>query len=210
MPENIKERIRESFNENDKEQVVKYMDLINSSISNYTQTVRRSAAILLLLVAAFELVIGSQKTTLSIGSFSLSKGSIALSFLPAVVSFLFMQIIFDTRKVNRLDRAFSETFKIWSPKASENELDHILGEPQPIYWNTRFPLYIKNVDSLDKIEENSVTIVMLIITFGFAVFEGQAYYALYPNHISAIPAWAASLLITLFCLVVSVCLMARA
>jgi hypothetical protein len=141
MVRGIQKRIEESFDKDDREQVLKYMDWIYSSILDYVQTVRRNAAVLLLLIAAFELVVESRNTTLSIGSFSISKNSVALVFVPAIVGFLLMQILLDTQKAGRLyDGVFTPLFRIWSPKAAGNKLDLIIDQPQPACGSFKYPL----------------------------------------------------------------------
>jgi hypothetical protein len=202
MVKDIEERIKVSFSDDDEERLVKYMDWINSSVVNYVQVVRRSASILLLLVAAFELVVGSQKTTISIGSFSISRDSIALVFLPAIVAFLFLQMALDTCKTLRLYNAFSAAFEKWFPKGARNELDLVLDQPQPAYWGAFQADFDKaKMDMLDKREYFTSAVFILVIIIGTLAFEAQAYYVLFPAHISAIAPWAVSLLVTLFCLI---------
>jgi hypothetical protein len=202
MVKDISSRVKESFNEDDKEQILEYMGWINSSILNYVQTVRRNVGILLLLVAIFELVTGSRNTTVSVGSFSISRDSIALVCLPAIVSFLLFQTILDTKKASRLYIVFSALFLAWSPKASRNELDLVIDQPQPAYWGALVPSYRKGGrDDLDKLEEITSTVFPYIVFFGTIAFEGQAYYILFPEKISSIFVWMASLLVTLLCLV---------
>ncbi len=211
MVKDIRKRVEESFDENDKERILKYMDWINSSIIDYVKNVRRNVSILLLLVAIFELVVGSRNTTLSIGSFSISRDSIALVFLPAIVSVLFLQTVLDTSKAGRLYGAFSDAFKIWSPKASENKLDLVFDQPQPAYWTPFIPVYDKDdMDSIDKFEDIISSVSMAVVAIGAVVFEGQAYYVLFPERIATVFVWVASLLVTLFCLVMSLFLWAGA
>jgi hypothetical protein len=202
MTKSIEDRIKASFDEDDKEETLKYMDWINSALLNYCQDVRRNAGFLLLLVAIFELVIGSRKATISIGSFGVSRNSIALTFLPAIVSFLYMQAILDSQKASRLNTIFSIAFKIWSPNASANKLDLYLSQPAPVYWNMAGGTY--NQSKLDKLDDResvmSYTFITAII-FGILAFEAQAYYLLFSTRAPEIIVWAVSLLVTLFCLV---------
>src|SRR5262245_51797631 len=200
MVMSIKKRIKDSLDENDRDRALNYIEWIRSTASGFDQNVRRDTTIFLLLIAIFEVVIQSRKSTLSIASFTVTRDSIVLVFIPAIVSYLFLQIAIDTQKLNRLDTAFRETFKIWSPKASENDLDSILGGSKPAYWSVAGieeggPYRFYNL-------EFSLSVVfMLAIMAGLLAFEAQAYYVLFPVHISAIAAWVISLLITLYCLV---------
>lgn len=209
MAKSIEDRIKESFNQDDKEEAFKYMDWINSSIIAFTQTIRRNASLLVLLVAIFELIVGSRDATLSIGSFKISRNSITLTFLPGVISFFFMQIILDSAKVNRLYYIFFAVFKIWSPEGSINELDQLLDQPLPTYWSMS-STSIEHQDRLDKLEIVSSTMLLWAVIIGVIAFEGQAYYVLFPAHASAIIPWAVSLLLTLFFLVFGILFMATA
>jgi hypothetical protein len=203
MSERIHDRINDSFDGKDKEQTFQFMDWMRATILDYGQSIRRNATIMILLVAVFELIVSSSNTAISIGSFKIARGSIALVFLPAITSFLFLQIILDTQKVGRLIDAFNKVFKIWFPKAAEKGLNHLLVGPQAFYWSAFSPA--SQLDyKLDTGEFVASFLVLIATGLGLTAFEGQAYYVLFPVHSSDIVAWVISLLIALFCLCLSI------
>ena len=93
---NLLDLIQGSFADADEEKVSKYLDRLYAAISDYTQRIRRDSLLVLLLVSAFELVNNSPGTQFSVASFSIHKGSPVLWFVPAVVAYLFFQIITDS------------------------------------------------------------------------------------------------------------------
>lgn len=198
---NIKERVRDSFSSDDREDLARYLDWSRSTLSEYAQNIRRSATVLVLLVAIFELVVNSSNAKISIGSFQITRSSLALVFLPMIVAFLLLQSIMDTEKAARVGTAFSETFKLWSEKARENDLDALLFSPAPLYWNTTGVVKPLNswFDPIDTVETVAGLSLLFATLIGALAFEAQAYYILYPTHTSGYFPWAASLLITLFC-----------
>jgi hypothetical protein len=198
----IRGKIKFVFSEDDRDQVFNYMEWIRSASSDFGQSIRRNTTILLLLIAIFEVVVQSRKIALSIGPFAVARDSIVLVFIPAVVSYLFLQIAIDTQKQDRLETAFAETFTIWSSKATGSDLDSILRSSKPAYWGIvgirPFEYY-----RFDRLEVFTSITFYIIIILGILAFEAQAYYVLFPVHISMIAGWAVSLFISLICLALS-------
>jgi hypothetical protein len=198
-PKKLVDRIDDSFDDTDQDQMLKYMEWLRSAILEHHNSIRRSVTLMLVLIAIFELVADSRNATLTIGSFHVSKGSIPLLFLPAVVSFLYYQLVLDSCHAARQHTAFGFVFDLWAPKAGENCLPLVLRIPEPAYWNalgadssTDFQ------DAFDKEEYRSSAIFIVLIILGVYVFVGQAYYVLIPAHIPTIVAWGVSLSISIY------------
>jgi hypothetical protein len=206
-PKNLVDRIDDSFADNDQERMVKYMDWLRSTILDYMQGIRRNVTALLVLMAIFELVADSRNATLNIGSFHVTKDSVVLLFLPAVISFLYLQTVLDTLKAWRLKTVFSYVFDLWLPDSTENGISHFLYGPSPAYWATFDAPNVGRSDQFDKGESGANSLFRGIIVFGTFVFETQAYYVLFPMRAPAIAAWAVSLSVTLYCLLTAVGLM---
>lgn len=204
MIKRIQKRVQDSFSKSDHEDLARYLDWSRSTLSEYAQSIRRSATLLFLLVAIFEVVVNSHNTQISIGSFQIARSSLALVFLPMVVAFLLFQVIMDTEKAGRVGTAFSEAFKLWSEKGQTNDLDALLFSPTPMHWNTQGVISPgTNLDPIDGVETIGSILLLIATLIGVAAFEAQAYYILYPTHTSGYFPWLASLLITLFCLVLA-------
>jgi hypothetical protein len=198
----IENRIRDSFSIDDREDLVRYLGWARSTISEYTQNIRRSSTVLVLLIAVFELVVNSRNGLVSIGSFQITRNSLALVFLPMIVAFLLLQVVTDTEKAGRVGTAFCEAFRLWSKKASENGLDVLLASPTPLYWNTKDILFRDvTFDPIDTVETIGGLSLLVITLIGVLAFEAQAYYVLYPIRGSGLFPWLISLLVTVFCLI---------
>jgi uncharacterized integral membrane protein len=204
MAKSIELRIRNSFGKDDSEKVFRYIEWLRMSISEYLQNVRRLAALLLLLVAAFELVANSENVQLTLGPFHISKGSIILVFVPAVVGYLYLQIMLDTQKISQVNKALDVAFKLWWPAAGENNLIEYLYGPQPAYWTSLIPKPGVSRYRITNLQITSAIAFGIVFLAGVIGFEEQAYYVLFPSRPSGFIAWGISLFVTLFCLVFSV------
>jgi hypothetical protein len=202
MAKNIKLRIDESFDKVDPEKLVKFMEWSRESCGDYVQNIRRSSAILLLLIAAFELVANSRNSTLTIAEFKITRGSVVLVTIPAIVSYLFAQIALDTQRAAQANAAFAAAFSMWSAKAGENELEQLLYRPQPLYWTaiTRDPKG-DNLYRLDRMHDLSSVIFAIILIVAIVAFEVHAYFATFSSHHYIYILWGASLCISIFCLI---------
>jgi hypothetical protein len=197
----VRDRARDSFNKDDKEQIYEYLDWLRSTLREYVQNMRRMVAVLFLLAAAFELVANSRNASISIGSFRVTRNSIVLDFLPVAVAFLFLQVSVDGIKSDQLSDLFTEIFGLWSEKAEMNDLDVPVKGSAPVYWNPFAGTYRPgNLAGVDKLEGNVATLLIGIIFLGVLAFEGHAYYILFPALTIQLVLWIISLTCTLFCL----------
>jgi hypothetical protein len=204
MAKSIRDRVGDSFSENDSDKVVKYMEWLTSAISDYKENIRRLSSIALLLAAVFGLVASSRNVELSIGSFHIIRGSVILVLLPAVINYLFLQIMWDTHRADQLQDAFTAALKIWSPKAEENDLDSLLAGPGPIYWNPiQAGTRAENMYEFDKLADSTAYIFLFIFMIGLLVFDGLAYWVVFPLHPVDFISWSISLGVTLICLTLS-------
>ena len=205
MARTVKDRAKDSFDKNDKEKIHQYLDWLRTTIDEYSQSLRRAATLMILLIVAFEIVRESKNAQITLGSFRIYQGSVILQFIPAVVSFLFLQVMTDSTRLNSLQDAFSGMVEEWSPKAEDNDLAISIMPPLPLYWNPTFSgVSDKNQYVSDKIVDLGAGVLVYIVLIGALIFEGQAYYALF--HQSSGPTlalWAASLSVTLFCLTIA-------
>ena len=132
MPRTVNDRIAASFADDDRESLAKYLDWLRSTISEYNQSLRRSVALSLALMAIFELITEAPNTAFTIVSFHITKSSIAFLFLPALVAYLYLQTFIDTNRGSDTERAFSITFNKWLPLSKSNDLDVLALPSQPL------------------------------------------------------------------------------
>jgi hypothetical protein len=201
MPKSIERRVHDSFDDHPKK-ALQYSEWLRTSISDYIQNMRRNAAVLLLLVAIFELVLNSRNAEISIGSFHVSKGSVVLTFIPAVVGYLYLEVVLDSQRIDQVNTAFRTAFEVWSVKARAEDLNEFMYGPQPTYW-TSLLSGGRNIYRVDTINDITSIIFAIGLLVGVLLYEGQAYSALFPSHASSFITWSISLAVTLVCLAIS-------
>lgn len=198
MAKSVAERIDDSLDGKDREDVLKFMEWLRSGMQDLTQSLRRTMALALLLMAAFELV-SESKTTITIGSFQISNGSIVIVFIPALVAYLYLQTISDTVRLDTLQFAFTAALRQWSADAERNDLDLLIAPSQALYWNAvSTPGYPDNRSWLENLRLWTFRTVLLVVMAGVFAFESWSYYKLYR---SPTIIWTISVCIAAFCLI---------
>jgi hypothetical protein len=202
MAKSIKDRVRDSFRESDREDIFKYLDWIRSSVLDYNQAMRKMAAFVVLLIAIFEIVANSHNSTISIGSFSISKGSLPFILLPGFVAFLFIQMMADAARAEQLIRIYTAVFGLWSANAEANDLGAEALSSLPIYWNITGPGYRSvNETQLDRLTDSIGVFFSFAVLIGMLAFEADAYYVLLPTRTLEFISWLISLFFTLGCFI---------
>jgi hypothetical protein len=199
MTKPIEIRVQDSFTQ--REEALKYLDWCRSTLQDFMSSTRRSATSLLVLAALFELVAESRNAKITIGSFSISSGSVVLEVLPILVAFFLFQLIVDTNKADVVMKSYIQAFKLWSRAASANDLDLVAVGPTSLYWSlpALFTGYARNRYRSDAVCYVNSLILMAAISLAVLAFETQAYYILFPASMNAL--WSISLLCTLYCLI---------
>jgi hypothetical protein len=212
MPErklSILDLIQGSFADADEEKVSKYLDRLYAAISDYTQNIRRDSLLVLLLVTAFELVNSSPGSQFSVASFSFHKGSVVLQFVPAVVAYLFLQIITDSIRLADMGFAFRRLFRRWLGGGGRGEgylgTGGFIMPATPLYWTIK-----QSLPSTDTIQHRRYALQYWasswftgVLVAGILAFEAHAYYVLYSGQFTHDILWLISLCFTLVCLVIS-------
>lgn len=201
MTKKLKDRIFDSFEDNDRDSAKQYLEWLNSKISDVCAQGRRSATLLIFVIVAFEFLIGSPRSRFNLAGFSVTRDSVVLQFIPALAAYLILQVIVDTERLGNLRDAFVHTFARWSPAGEENDLDAVIRPVDPLYWNVAWGARAENRRAIDQTGHRISTILQAVIALGILAFEAQAYYLLFPSSaISRYILWALSLSTTLFCL----------
>jgi hypothetical protein len=196
----LQDRITESFPKDGRENARQYLEWLRAALSDLSASLRRTAGFLLVLVAVFEFIIGSPKSTYVIAGFQISKGSVVLSFIPALVAYSYFQLIVDSAAIRQLHEAFSYALDCWSPLAGENDLDVLVGPSYPLYWTPVRTRRARDFYPSARITLVAIQVFGYVILVGVLAFECQAYYALLPRRsVSDYVIWSLSLCITLFC-----------
>jgi hypothetical protein len=201
MAKSLKKRVDDSFGNNEREDIYQYLEWLRGTIADYTQSVRRIAMAILLLIVVFELIRESPKQVVfEIASFRIYKGSVVLIFIPAIVSYLYFQMAIDSTRLKNLQEVFTRVFQRWNDKAEENDLDVWVKPPQAIFWNVGGSAFRSaNRVMSDKVEGIASYILGPIFLLGVLTFEAQAYYVLFAGPITSHLLWLISVSIALFC-----------
>jgi hypothetical protein len=117
---------------------------------------------------------------ISIGSFQISRNSIVLQFVPAVVAYLILQMQMDTVRSVEMRVAFSQLFEKWSAGAAAEDMHLLVHSPMPIYWNIHGGAGRSTNRPSTWIVSLIISISMMtLLAIGALAFEVQAYYLLY-------------------------------
>jgi hypothetical protein len=202
MTRRIRERVQESFDREDQEKVVQYLDWLRAALSDLSGSLRRTVTFLILLMAIFEVVYESPHGTFTLAGFQIDRGSIVLPFIPALIAFLYLQSIVDSVRSAQIQEALRQAFIRWSPQAGRNDLDAYILPAYPLFWNPGNvePRAENRLATYGTYKFTSIAFlgIIVIITLGY---EAQAYYVLFnkqsPGHFIL---WLLSLLVTVICL----------
>ena len=198
----IRERVKDSYSDEETDKVTKYLDWLNASISDVAQNIRRSTLLILLLIAAFELVSTAPSEEVKFSIFIITKGSVVLQFIPALISYLFLQIYIDSINIKWMLTTFRAAFTSWSSSASKNDLDIYILPRFHLFWTPGFNLRAKtgNEQTVVRAEQITRGILFAVVIVGTFIFEAQAYSSLRgPRSSTPSLAWFASLVISIFC-----------
>lgn len=208
MPEkklNILDLIQGSFADTDEEKLSKYLDRLYAAISDYTQSIRRDSLLVLLLATAFELVNSSPGEQFSVASFSFHKGSVVLQFVPAVVAYLFLQIVTDSIRLADMGIAFRRLFGRWLGGGEHPETGSFIMPATPLYWTIKQSLPSRGAIQYRRYARGYWTSSWFtgVLVAGILAFEADAYYTLYSGQFSHDILWLISLCFALVCFVMS-------
>lgn len=199
----IKERVESSFSKDDKDKIYQYLEWLRIEMSDLTQDIRRMTLVLLLLIAAFEFLLGEHGTRITLGVFKIGRGSVAVVLIPALVAYLYLQIYFDSIRINRMRRVFRETFSYWSSLAAASELDMYVLPRFYLFWSPGLGAKFQkgNEPRVEGLVRFTGMTLMLVIVTGLIAFEIQAYAVLRkPESPEFNILWIASLCIAAFCI----------
>jgi len=197
------QRISNTFDNNDHDDIARYLDWLRNTIADCVTGLRKEVLLALLLMVIFELILKSPGVRINLGSFEIVKGSIVLQFIPALVAFLFFQIIVDSARLFTLRRVFGTAFSKWSNEGHVDDLDFFILPNMPVYWDIAGGSESRiNRPLARNVELIAATFFMFLILFGLISFEAQAYYLLYRQPSSSQILWLISACVTGFCLII--------
>jgi hypothetical protein len=205
MARGIQERVADSFGKDDQEKAAQYLDWLRAALSELSGSLRRNVALLILLMAVFEVVYESPRGSFTLAGFHIDRSSIVLQFIPALIAYLFLQSIVDSVRSGQMQEALRQAFVQWSSPAGRNDLDAYIVPAYPLFWNPgKVEPRAENKLATYRIYRIiSVAFLALIVAITLC-YEFQAYYVLLngqgPGHFIL---WGLSLLVTTIFLVMA-------
>jgi len=183
MDKSVRQRILDSF-QGDKATVEakEYSEKVFSAWKDVSASLSRSALLIFLLIAVFELLVyQSTATIISIGTFTFVNSSTVQIVLPIVITF----VIYDGFRLSarwlRLERAYVTLTEIYAQRQRDNALDLLIEPNLPSVWGIgTFGLGSTGEKSADEFMRNVNRTMSRIMMFAVPlIFECQAYYRLF-------------------------------
>lgn len=129
----IRAEVEALFSDEDRENLVKYLDWLHGNICSSIRAIKRTVALMLALIGALYLIINSSsKVSFAILSFTIPKNPGVSEAILAIAAFLFLQMIQDSIDVTRSKVAFSKAFELLL--GEPNGVDEYLWPPSLLYW----------------------------------------------------------------------------
>jgi hypothetical protein len=174
----IQQRVAEAFDKPDTAKIEKFLDITLSSWKQISDAITRSAAIIFLLIGAFEILIGSSDVkSLTLGPLTFSNSSLLQQFIPAVVAYLLYDMSSLIAQWRDHGAIYFAILKRFDSRLFKSEL------PSMVLPVIRGPWSIGPAYTAEQAED-WFTVIMRVALFLIAgilfplAFEVQAYYVL--------------------------------
>ena len=138
IAESIRERINESLSSSDRDSLTYYLETTRAAQKEYADSLRRSATLMVLLMAVFELLVRGKLKQVTVGPFLLSNATTITAFIPAVVAYFYYDCISTAICYENALSAYSGTFAIWNKVAEQNDLDILVYPRAPQYMSAGY------------------------------------------------------------------------
>jgi hypothetical protein len=127
--------VKEALEKISKEDGLKYLDDLNEAWKEHSKDLGRSTLFYLLVVALFELLIGSQEDLkFTVAGFQFANSSVLQKALPAIAGYLFYQSIMHGIKWRICEDVFKEFYQKYYPDIYDSDLELLL-KPGSGVWN---------------------------------------------------------------------------
>jgi hypothetical protein len=182
MGKSLERRVLDSFQgDQSAVEAKEYSEKVYAAWRDVSASLRRSALLIFLLMAVFELLVYQRTSSLiSIGSFTIINAPIVQIVLPAAIAF----IIYDGYRLTvrwlRLQWVYRTLMEVFAQKQSDNDLDILLAPSLPSLWGIGATSWsAKMVTGADRFMfyVNLIVSPTLMIVVPIA-FDCQAYYRL--------------------------------
>lgn len=182
MGKNLTQRVLDSFPDGKSTPEAKeYNDKVYQTWKDISASLSRSALLVFLLIAVFELLAYQYpSTSVSIGTFTFFNAPIVQIALPTVVAF----VLYDGYRLSirwlDLQWAYHTLTRMLTPLQSDNGLDLLVGPSLPSLWGigARSSPGISDISDTFRSRVNGIVMYATMLVVPIA-FECQAYYRLF-------------------------------
>jgi hypothetical protein len=167
----------DSFTKDNKESLTFYLQTLMTTGKDYADGIRRSAALMLVLMAAFELLLRGAIKQTTIGPLVLSSTTSIEAFMPTGVAYFFYDALNCGINYEIVLSAYTAAFSAWNATAEVNDLDVIVRPRIPPYFvasGGSSPGISPFADLMSRIQGSFVVVILL----GPALFMAYAFYQL--------------------------------
>jgi hypothetical protein len=205
----VHQRVKDGFDESH-EFGDAYLGHVLTSWSQIQNSLRRTATVVVLLMAAFFLIGSSEPDTqLTLGPLKFDSTGPVLALIPTLISFVGFDLFALQAASIRYQHLRSALIETLYPRLAQNDLEHALSPPTIALWGTSPWRQMRSAerDWVTRALFNTEAILSLGLAFGALVFLGYAYWWLFAKVAISDALVAASLLFATFNVVRAVLLM---
>jgi hypothetical protein len=177
MDRSLETRINESFPSDDKESIRYYLDAVMASLKAHAEKARHSTSVMLVFMAAFELLLRGTVKQATFGPFVLSGFTTIEAFVPLAVTYFYYETLLAIKDYEHLSSVYCYVFGLWNPVGDENDLDVYVQPPVPLYV-PRTMIGQSDLPGAD-IAKKTHNATALLLTFLPLFFIGYAFYQLF-------------------------------
>ena len=193
----LRERIADAFSTegqtNDstvQEKLTNFLGAIRETQRDYSEGIRRSVLLLLLLMAVFELLSSTAVSEFTLGPIRMTTASSIQVYIPTLVAYLNLETFMLALRASNLTRAYEEAFRVWHPPAAANQLHSLLQPRGSLYFAPTLTDPTEFSSPPEKLEFRVSFVLSVIVLFIPILFEVHAFVRLFDRfHISSILVW---------------------
>jgi hypothetical protein len=176
----ISERVESAFRDPDgKAFGDRYLDIVLQTWRDVSVALRRTGTALALLIAAFLLLFGAKRSSVSIGPFKVDDLSAVLVLMPALVAHLLYEFVALVIAYATYDQLRLHVVRHLHPAIEHNDLESAIAPGSLSFWGQDpWRLLRRRPPALKPIENGITAAILIAIVLGCAAFVVDAYVRL--------------------------------
>jgi hypothetical protein len=182
----VERMVAEAFSDEESDHAEKFTDLTLSSWNKVSDAIGRTAVLILILAAVFEILVASKAPgDFAIGSFTFGNAPLVQQFLPALVSYLVYDMYVLTSQYGIQGRVYFTTMQRFHPKLYESGLPFRVLPPVRGPWSTGILSFSPKPPErlIERFDNGARMWLGIVVGMAFPIaFIAQAYYALFQKY----------------------------